>query len=671
MKRDKDPFFKHWVKAGGYGGKEENRGKKISGLKIIVLLGIIISLAWGYSFFFVKSVPETEGVTKVEEPAPSPPPEEEKNRKNIYDRNLRALAISFKVESIYVKPLEFDDIEKTVSSLAGALELDEKNVLDELKAQRSFKWVVKNISPEKARSVEALKLPGVYFYEQEQRFYPNRANTAHIVGEVKDGRGLSGVELLYDDILLSNAGQPGAAENGGREIGLVLTLDSKMQMLMEQEMTEMLKEISAHESASENITGVSALLVDASAGEILAYSKLPSFAVTDLHAASSAGGEDRLLSGQLDPGLLSQLYRVAAFYEQGLPVMAGADVLPEYIKLLAPRLTKKARGGSGKFPVVQVKDGSYVSDWLVSALLEQQWATEKNINEPFDITGIKETFGQCTVDLPGENGGKDTGLGMLCGFASLVNGGKMITPHFLKSTLSEAGEQKEWQWPAQDNKVIGSDASRGLVFVLRKGAQATNGPFVLELLQPQKDLPADAGMETAPVEATAATGNKTEKPEIKADSAFVARGDALALAAVPASKPELVLLIMVDDGHFDMNKPSPVKHHAESLLQAALPLYHQKDGGKQQAESLSREEIFQRWRLKNNLGPDWAAVRKEDGDKMINVRGMSLRKALQELQRYNVKVVVEGSGVVKMQHPAAGSKVPDGTLVVLKAEAKQ
>jgi cell division protein FtsI (penicillin-binding protein 3) len=672
MKEYKGPFDSNWGKGGEYRRDEEKR-KRIIRQWFLVGLAVIVLMVWSYFFFFRASPPKESDRAKNEPvnvnedvPLAVPQKREEVRRRNIYDRNLNELAISFKVDSIYVKPLEFDNIEKTVSLLADALSLDEKDVLDELKTQRTYKWVVKNISPEKATSVAAIKLPGVYFYEQEQRFNPSRANMGQIIGEVKDGHGLSGIELFYDNLLLGSSAQADSVTTGGGGKSLVLTLDGKMQLLLEQEMTALLNEIRLDEAAAEEMTAVSALLMDADQGEILAYVKLPFFAATKLGTANSFEGVDRMMSGQVDPGALSLIFKTAANFDQARLAALEEQAPVENIKSRAPRMMKKIREGLVQSTWVQLQDGSYASDWLAAALEDEKAAAENGEVDFSDFGKILDRVGQCTLDLPGDNGGKKTGIGLLCGYAALVNGGNGITPHMLKATLSEIAKQEQWPWPPQENKVIGPDASRDLVLFLREKAHPAASVLVGEILRPRGDIAVTEEKAAPPAD------GRTAKQETKPDMAVLRHCDILALASVPVQKPELVMLIVVDDAKIDVMQSSSLKQHADAFLQSALKLHHQKENGKAAPQSVSRAEIFQRWMMRNKqMGFDVLGGRKDAADTMIDVRGMSIRKALQELYRFDVKVVIEGSGIVKRQHPEAGSRLKEGTLVILKAEEKR
>ncbi|MCK9294910.1 MAG: PASTA domain-containing protein [Desulfobulbaceae bacterium] len=679
----------NWGLGGGYRQDEEKK-KRIVRLQLLAGFLVILIMAAGFFLFFRQS-PPGEGdrakndTVKVNEEVSLavPPKKEEVRRRNIYDRNLNELAISFKVDSIYVKPLEFDNIEKTVTLLADALNLDEKDVLNELKTQRSYKWVVKNISPEKAAAVAALNLPGVYFYEQEQRFNPSRANMGQIVGEVKDGHGLSGIELFYDNLLLGGSAAPdsGPMADGGKS--LVLTLDAKMQLLLEQEMTALLNDIRQDGAAADGLTAVSALVMDAAGGEVLAYAKLPYFAATKLGMANSIEDGDRMMAGRVDPGVLALIFKDAANFDQaqqalaaGQPAAAQAPV--EVAKSLVPRVMKKIREGPAKSPWVQLQDGSYVSDWLAAALDDERAGAENGQVDFSDFGKILDRVGQCRLDLPGDNGGKETGIGLLCGYAALVNGGNAVTPHLLQATLSATGKLEEWPWPPQENKVIGPEASRDLVLFLQGKTRPADAVLVGEILRPRIDTAAAEAMtappvaegETAPAGPAPAAGQTTE-PEGKPDM-VVRHCNGLALASITVSKPELVMLVVIDDAKIDLMQASPVKQHTDSFLQAALKLHHQKESARTLPQPVSREEIFQRWILRNKqLGFDVVGGRKTDPDTMIDVRGMSIRKALQDLDGFDVKVVIEGSGVVRKQHPDAGSRLKKGTLVILKAEAKR
>ena len=249
----KGPVIRDLSVKGRYRQEKEKKGsnKKL----LLTLLGLVLLAILLRPLFFSKQDDES----LQEKPEETLPLNEDRvSRKNIYDRNLEELAVSFKLSSIYVKPLEFDDIATTVMQLAQALEFDEQEMLEELKTQRSFKWLVKNISKDKADKVSALGLDGVYFYEQDERFYPNRINASHVIGDVTDDHGLSGVELFYDNLLRESESERAFTDAVGGSVGkdLVLTLDVEMQVMLEGVMMQLLAKTKDEEAVFADQTAI-------------------------------------------------------------------------------------------------------------------------------------------------------------------------------------------------------------------------------------------------------------------------------------------------------------------------------------------------------------------------------------------------------------------------------
>ena len=58
-----------------------------------------------------------------------------------------------------------------------------QDVLEQrFQASRSFAWVSRKLPPEKVEAVTALNLKGIYFQDENQRFYPKRDLAAHVLG---------------------------------------------------------------------------------------------------------------------------------------------------------------------------------------------------------------------------------------------------------------------------------------------------------------------------------------------------------------------------------------------------------------------------------------------------------------------------------------------------------
>ena len=122
------------------------------------------------------------------------------NRGDILDRNGRVLAYSVEAESIYAVPAEIANVDRTAAALCGALDdctrRDRQAIAERIRRGRSFAYVERQVSPDAARRVAALKLDGVGFMKESRRFYPNKDLAAHVLGYVGiDNKGLSGIEV--------------------------------------------------------------------------------------------------------------------------------------------------------------------------------------------------------------------------------------------------------------------------------------------------------------------------------------------------------------------------------------------------------------------------------------------------------------------------------------------
>ena len=103
-------------------------------------------------------------------------------RGDILDRHLDELAISVKIDSVYVHPREVLEPLRTARALAPLLEKHEQELYQVLISDRPFVYLARKIPPRQAQQIRELNLPGVYFQEETGRIYPGRELAAHVLG---------------------------------------------------------------------------------------------------------------------------------------------------------------------------------------------------------------------------------------------------------------------------------------------------------------------------------------------------------------------------------------------------------------------------------------------------------------------------------------------------------
>ncbi|HXM95874.1 MAG TPA: penicillin-binding transpeptidase domain-containing protein [Candidatus Dormibacteraeota bacterium] len=241
----------------------------------------------------------------------------------IYDRNHHALAMSILVDSAFAIPAEIKDQALAARLLSGVLGIPRDVLEARLDASRSFVWIERKLTPQKAEAIKALNLKGIYLQNENQRFYPKRELAAHVLGFVDlDEKGLGGIEYALDDLIrgksekiiaMADARQQkfdGGVAQHERGASVVLTLDEKIQYIAE-------RELGAAISKTHAIAGT-VVVMNPNNGELLAVANWPKF---NPNAATNTPPEARMnraISALYEPGSTFKLITLAAAFDQGL-----------------------------------------------------------------------------------------------------------------------------------------------------------------------------------------------------------------------------------------------------------------------------------------------------------------------------------------------------------------
>ncbi len=130
------------------------------------------------------------------------------SRGKIVDRNGDMLAVSTPMKSIWAIPGDA----RTMSAaqkrqLAALLDMSVRDLDGKIAPEKTFVFIKRQVPPETADRIAALKLPGVHQEKEYRRYYPTGDMTAHIVGFTGvDDKGLEGVELAFQPSLIGRHG---------------------------------------------------------------------------------------------------------------------------------------------------------------------------------------------------------------------------------------------------------------------------------------------------------------------------------------------------------------------------------------------------------------------------------------------------------------------------------
>ncbi|RKZ29117.1 hypothetical protein DRQ29_00695, partial [bacterium] len=125
-------------------------------------------------------------------------------RGSIYDRNGRLLARDDIFYDIVADPQQLDSIDVIDSVLCQIFQKPSGSYLNKILPyiHRRFVYLERRVPTPIAQKVKAKKIKGIYFTPLYSRSYPYGSVASTIIGCVNnDGKGIAGVELMYDSLL--------------------------------------------------------------------------------------------------------------------------------------------------------------------------------------------------------------------------------------------------------------------------------------------------------------------------------------------------------------------------------------------------------------------------------------------------------------------------------------
>ena len=365
-------------------------------------------------------------------------------RGNIYDRNMKTLARSVTVWTVFISPAEMKEEQRELvaSGLSEILDVDYDMVYEKsLKTWRYNETIKKKVDNDTADAVTAFiqenDIRGIYLTEESMRYYPYGNLASTVLGFTgSDGSGAYGLEAYYNKALSGTDGVIASVRNAkgtampfseqqiyDAEDGqsLVLTIDETVQHYLEKHLENAVQE---HEVQNRAV----GIVMDVKTGEILAMSTKPDFdpnepsAIYDTTTAEAlaeqleeAGGDEekldayyealgeaqlaqwrnKAISDPYEPGSVFKLITASAALETGTVTGSTPFYCPGYIEVAGNRIACWKAGGHGNIDFVGAIKGSCNPAFIMTG----QALGAELFMEYLDKFGLYDVTG---VDLPGE-----------------------------------------------------------------------------------------------------------------------------------------------------------------------------------------------------------------------------------------------------------------------------
>jgi cell division protein FtsI/penicillin-binding protein 2 len=480
--------------------------------------------------------------------------EVEEPRGDIVSRDGRVLASSVERVVVYANPRQvpheqWADVARRLSPLVG---LPAPTILARFGERDGFFYLARDLDPEVVTAVAQLRQRGIGTLRMERRVYPHGALAGPVIGFVDgEGVGQAGIESFYDRTL---RGTPSVfrllrdgkslptpldlrLEKQGRAgISLVLTIDSRVQAAVEQELAITLDRIGGK--------GASAVVLDPLTGEVLALASVPSFAPGRLGDTPGRQRRNQAVEVALEPGSTFKSFIVAAAIEHGL---------------ISPNQMIDCSGGGvqvagffirdhAKYGPLSVRDLLTYSSNAGAIRIAQRLAPEQ-LDEFITRFGFNRSTG---VELPGETRGVYHGprswsalsraglaigqeiavspLQLAQGYAVFANGGMLVRPTIVRETRDQGGRVLTPYRPQAPVRVLPSEIARGMAELLTGVVEEGTG---VAAHVPGYRIAGKTGTAQKPIDGSYRTGAHAPW--------FV--------GFLPVPNPRLVIVVCVDEPH--------------------------------------------------------------------------------------------------------------------------
>lgn len=632
-------------------------------------------------------------------------------RGDLKDRRGLHLAVSRRVESLFVHPHMFypdyrsvagearqwgnpdqELVDEVAAKLAPILELPKAKVAERLTRKKAFVFVQRKLMPSKVEAIKALKLEQLGFMVESLREYPMGSLACQILGFTDiDGQGMLGIERTHQALLAGAPGQMLAPKDAkGRFIvdqenyikvpvngsTLQLTIDSSIQHITEEALKEAVDRL--------NPKGAYAVVVDPNTGEILAIAGTPTFDpnhplpkkfLNRSEAELSPAEKEELEHEKKRQGEARRVRAVEDTYEPG-------STMKIFTVAIALEERKVHLGESIDCRGPWVHNGKPITDTHHHGALTMEEVLWQSSNIGTAKIGLrleptvhyqylrKFGFGELSgLNFPGESAGlfqapdrwsgttqhticygygiSTTPLQILMAGCAIANGGKLMKPLLIQKVYNDSGTLLQEFKPQVRHQVISEETSAMMREVL-KGV-ITNGTA--------KKAALDG------VEAFGKTGTARKLAQGGAYNA--GKHYSSFMGFFPVDKPQYGVLFMLDEpggGLTGGDVAAPLfKKVGDAILR------YRATG---QATQLQPDQTLylRDWPLSSD---DEARIQVEQG-KVPDVRGLPLKSAILrvslaggQVRFVEGQVVPEGPTKVITQTPEPGTALPKGAVVTL------
>lgn len=485
-------------------------------------------------------------------------------RGRILDRNGEILAANEVVCTVSVIHSQIEDEDKVIKVLAGELDMDVEEVTKKVKKVSSMEYIKTNVAKNIGDAIREYDLPGVKIDEDYKRVYPYNELASKVLGFTgADNQGILGLEAKYDTYLSGTNGQiltlsdAGGIEIKGSREDRILPVDGQdlyttLDVNIQKYATQLAWETMVKKEAKQ----VSIIVMRPDNGEILAMANVPEYNLNSPYELNYEPDEEEAQKDKMD--LLNNMWRnfcINDTYEPGSifkTVTATAALETGVVGLNDSFTCSGATVVSDRRIRCHKTTGHGTQDFTHTVYNScnpafVEWGRRVGTDNMYLYMGKLGLLAKTGIDLSGEAGTiihKQENVGavelatmsfgqsfqitpvqMLRAVSAIVNGGRLVTPHFgLYTGSSDGSVVNEFAYSTQD-EAISSQTSETMKKIL-EGVVSEGGGT-------------KAYIDGYSIGGKTATSQKLPRGSGKYISSFI--------GFAPADNPQVIAMCLIDE----------------------------------------------------------------------------------------------------------------------------
>ena len=485
-------------------------------------------------------------------------------RGRILDRNGEILAANEVVCTVSVIHSQIEDEDKVIKVLAGELDMDVEEVTKKVKKVSSMEYIKTNVAKDIGDAIREYDLPGVKIDEDYKRVYPYNELASKVLGFTgADNQGILGLEAKYDTYLSGTNGQiltlsdAGGIEIKGSREDRVLPVDGQdLYTTLDVNIQEYAMQLAWETMVKKEAKRVSIIVMRPDNGEILAMANVPEYNLNSPYELNYEPDEEEAQKDKMD--LLNNMWRnfcINDTYEPGSifkTVTATAALETGVVGLNDSFTCSGATVVSDRRIRCHKTTGHGTQDFTHTVYNScnpafVEWGRRVGTDNMYLYMGKLGLLAKTGIDLSGEAGtiihkkenvgavelatmsfGQSfqiTPVQMLRAVAAIVNGGKLVTPHFgLYTSSSDGSVVNEFAYSTEE-EAISSQTSEMMKQIL-EGVVSEGGGT-------------KAYIEGYSIGGKTATSQKLPRGSGKYISSFI--------GFAPADNPQVIAMCLIDE----------------------------------------------------------------------------------------------------------------------------